>query len=231
MQVQEQSSSRPFVLALAGGSTPKRLYQLLAELPEGTINWSKVVLLWGDERNVPSDSEQSNFRMVRENLLDHVEIPADNILAVPDPGGEAKTAAAEYDALLRAKIVDEYGSVNLDCALLGMGDDVHTASLFPGTTALAETEKLVVENWVEKLDCWRITLTAPTLNAASSVLFLIAGNAKQQALHLLWHGERDAQRYPSQLIQPASGELRFMLDEAAVGENRPPDGATLEFHS
>lgn len=229
VQEHQSASEEPFSLCLAGGSTPKRLYQLLSELPEGTIDWTRVVLVWGDERNVPADDDQSNYRMVRESLLDHVAIPAENILGTPDPGGTASEVAAKYETLLKQKLAGADGSIRLDCVLLGMGDDVHTASLFPGTTALKENERLVVENWVEKFDCWRITLTAPVLNAAKRVAFLIAGSAKEPALNQLWHGPRDTSQFPSQIIAPTDGQLHFMLDQAALGENRPPEDSMLEF--
>ena len=229
IQEHQSASTEPFSLCLAGGSTPKRLYQLLAELPPDTIDWTRVVLVWGDERNVPVDDEQSNYRMVRENLLDHVAVPSENVLGTPNPGGTASQVAAQYEALLKERLTTTDGSIRLDCVLLGMGDDVHTASLFPGTTALEETERLVVENWVEKFDCWRITLTAPALNAARRVAFLIAGATKEPALNQLWHGARDAAQFPSQLIAPTEGELNFMLDQAALGENRPPENGMLEF--
>ena len=170
--------------------------------------------------------------MVRENLLDHIDIPLANVLAVPDPGGTATESARKYDQLLCDRLPSGSDGLPLiDCVLLGMGDDVHTASLFPGTKALAETNRVFVENWVDKLDCWRMTLTAKTINAASRVTFLIAGAAKQQALHSLWHGPRDPQLYPSQLIRPDAGKLWFMLDQAALGNNRVPASCTLgRFH-
>lgn len=213
------ASPRPFVLALSGGSTPKRLYQLLGELPDGMVDWSRVVLVWGDERNVPADHADSNFRMVRESLLDSVAIPSSNVLAVPNPGGSASAAATEYEALL--------AGVKLDCVLLGIGDDVHTASLFPGTKALSEQERSVVANRVDKLDCWRITFTAPFINSAKHVAFLIAGSTKQAALHSLWHGQRDVSQFPSQLIEPSGGKLWFLLDQDALGANAVPAGAEV----
>ncbi len=229
IQEHQSASTEPFSVCLAGGSTPKRLYQLLAELPPDTIDWTRVVLIWGDERNVSIDDDQSNYRMVRENLIDHIAIPAENVLGMPDPGGTASDVAAQYEILLKEKLAGADGCIRLDCVLLGMGDDVHTASLFPGTTALEENERLVVENWVEKFDCWRVSLTAPALNSAKCVAFLIAGAGKEPALNQLWHGARDASQFPSQLIAPIEGQLHFMLDQSALGENRPPEDCMLEF--
>lgn len=221
------SHSTPFSLALSGGSTPKRLYQLLGELPAGTIDWSQVLLIWGDERNVPADHADSNFRMVKESLLEHISMPAENVLAVPSPGESAEAAAAAYEELLRSRLSggqDRFPVI--DGVLLGMGDDVHTASLFPGTAALEERERLVVANHVPKLDCWRITLTAPFLNAARNIAFLLSGSNKQTALAAVWHGPRDSQQYPSQLIRPSQGTLWFLLDQAAAGDVPLPTAAS-----
>ena len=217
-----------FVLALSGGSTPKRLYQLLAEKDVvDQVDWTRIILIWGDERNVPADHADSNFQMVRENLLEHVSIPQDNVLGVADAGGDAASAAAGYEKLLRERLfAPNEGSdqrfPSVDCVLLGLGDDVHTASLFPGTKALEEKERWVVENWVEKLDCWRITLSAPFINSAKEVVFLIAGANKTDALRALWKGKYDPETYPAQLVRPA-GKLIFMLDEAAIGDLDAPN--------
>lgn len=219
--------SRRFRVALSGGSTPKRLYQLLSELPAGTMDWQDVILIWGDERNVPPDHADSNFRMVREQLLDHIDIPAENVLGVPEPGGDAASAAAAYEKLLMPLAGDE-GLPVIDCVLLGIGDDVHTASLFPETKALDITDRLVVENWVEKLDTWRITLTSPVINAAKHVAFLIAGAGKESALKTIWHGPHNPSLYPSQLVQPRPGDLWFLVDEAAVGSTDAPDGVAFQ---
>ncbi len=212
------SCDAPFTLVLSGGSTPKRLYQLLAELSPGTLDWQRVLLIWGDERNVPPDALDSNFRMVKESLLDHIDIPASNILGVPDPGGPAELAASNYEKLLRQKLTQRAGSfAPLDCVLLGMGEDVHTASLFPSTSALSETQRWVVGNHVPKLDTWRITLTAPMINAARKVVFILSGAGKQEALSKLWHAADAPDAYPAQLVRPESGELWFLVDKAAIG--------------
>ena len=214
----QNASKNPFSIALSGGSTPKRLYQLLAELPTGEIDWSGVKLVWGDERNVPRDHADSNFQMVKENLLDKIEIPVENVLGVPNPGDDAKESALEYESLLK-----EHQLEQLDAVILGMGDDVHTASLFPGTTALAEKERLVIENWVPKLGCWRITFSAAFLNRGKNVAFLLAGSGKNEALSSLWQAPYQPEKYPSQLIKPQTQELTFLLDVAALGELQPPD--------
>lgn len=220
-----RESDRCFYLALSGGSTPKRLYELLAELPVGTVDWERVVLIWGDERNVDVASDESNFRMVRESLLDRIKIPEQNVLGVPEPGGSPAAAASNYELLLKKHFSD--AMPRFDCVLLGMGDDVHTASLFPETAALEENDRWVIENYVEKLDCWRITLTANCINAAQNVAFLISGQSKQDALQKLWHGPMEPLKYPSQLIQPTAGQLWFLLDQDALGEVAPPANASL----
>lgn len=218
-----RSRSDRFTLALAGGSTPKLLYRLLAELPAGRINWENIVLVWGDERNFPKDHTESNYRMVKENLLDHIKIPRENILAVPNPGALPEVAAQQYEALLRNQLPStDSGFPILDCILLGIGDDVHTASLFPQTVALRETSRWTVANHVPQLNTWRVTLTAPFINAARHVAFLLSGAAKQAALQTVWHGPVDPQQYPAQLIQPTQGELWFLADQAAVESVKLP---------
>ncbi len=220
----------PFVLALSGGSTPKRMFQLLAEQPTDNVNWKNVILVWGDERNVAPDHEDSNFRMVRETLLEKIDIPEENILAVPSPGDSAQTAASGYEALLRKRLHVEEGQTMpiIDCVLLGMGDDVHTASLFPGTKALLESKRLVVANHVPKLDTNRITFTAPFINAARHVAFLICGEAKKDALARLWHAEKDFNLYPAQLIRPEKGQLWYLLDKPALGDTPLPDTVMVQ---
>lgn len=219
------SSQRPFSLALAGGSTPKRMYQLLAELPAGEIDWRRVLLLWGDERNVPCDDAESNFRMVKENLLDHIAIPAENVLPVPNPGESAGAAADAYEKLLKQTLptTGKRALPSIDCVLLGMGADVHTASLFPGTIALSEKTRWIVANHVPKLDTWRITLTAPAINAANNVMFLINGAEKQEALDKLWHAAPNPENYPAQLVRPNPGQLWYLLDKAALGNTKLPE--------
>lgn len=211
-----------FSLALSGGSTPKRLYQLLAQLPAGSVDWQRVLLIWGDERHVPADHADSNYRMVNENLIEHIDIPSENVLAVPDPGGEPREVAERYEKLLRSRLetssleVSWGGFPVLDCVLLGMGEDVHTASLFPNTAALRESVRWVVENHVSQLNTWRFTLTAPLINQATDVAFLLSGSGKQQALEKLWHAPYQPELYPSQLIRPKTGRLSFFVDRAAV---------------
>ena len=213
----------PFLLALAGGSTPKRLYQLLAQLPTGAIQWERVILVWGDERNFPKDHAESNFRMVKESLLEQIDIPQQNILAVPNPGALPEVAAQQYEALLRKELTPaENGFPAIDCVLLGIGEDVHTASLFPKTLALRESARWTVANHVPQLNTWRVTLTTPCINSARNVAFLLSGKEKKSALQTLWHGPFDPWLYPAQLIQPTDGQLHFFADQAAIGNVKLP---------
>src|SRR5439155_26758217 len=208
-----------FTIALSGGSTPKALYQLLAAEPmRSAIDWAKVEVFFGDERCVPPDHPESNSRMSRETLLSKVPIPGDNIYRMRgeiDP----QEAAKEYGRMLKGKFGEEGGP---DLVLLGLGEDGHTLSLFPGTPAVNETHHRCVANYAEHSTTgksWRITLTAPFVNRSREVLFLIAGASKAEALSGVLEGPRDPQRWPAQLIQPVAGGLTGLVDGVAVGRN------------
>ena len=184
-------------VSLSGGSTPKRLYELLSKRD---LPWDKIHWFLGDERNVSHEHADSNFKMVREALLNHVDVPEGNIHPVPVNVDDPAKAAREYETTLKQHFGNSFP--NWDLALLGMGDDAHTASLFPGTLALEQTERWFVENWVEKFDAYRYTLTAPAINSATEIWFLIAGSAKQSALAAVMGSDRNPDQYPSQLISP-----------------------------
>ena len=219
IQLHQSSSRRPFALALAGGSTPRLLYQLASQpdLSSG-VDWQRFILLLGDERNVHADHPDSNYRMVADCLLGQIDLPSENVLTVPDPGGDPSSAAANYERLLLTHLeATAEGFPLIDCVLLGMGEDVHTASLFPETKGLDEKRRSVIANYVDQLNSWRITLTATAINASERVAFLISGSSKTKALAILWHGPRDFRRYPAQLIQPRSGQLIYFVDRAALG--------------
>ena len=204
---------RIFSIALAGGSTPKTLYELLAtKAYRDRVDWQKVEVFFGDERNVPPDHKDSNYRMAREALLSKVPIPGDNVYRI---AGEldADEAAKQYGQMLKEK----FGEGGLDVVLLGMGDDGHTASLFPHTPALDETKHRAVGNRVEKLNTSRITLTAPFINRAREVIFLVSGASKAARLAEVLEGPRDPRRLPSQLIQPAEGRVVWLVDAPAAG--------------
>lgn len=204
-----------FSLALSGGSTPKLLYQLLAQEPyRGRIDWRRVEIYFGDERTVPIDHPDSNYKMANDALLAHVPLKAENIHRMRgeiDPN----QAAIEYGRLLKAKF-DERG---VDLMFLGMGDDGHTASLFPHTPALAETHHRCVAQFVEKSTTganWRITLTAPFINRSAAVAMLVTGAGKAARLAEVIYGPRDPLRLPIQLIAPAAGGPTWMIDQAAA---------------
>jgi len=206
-----------FTVALSGGSTPRRIYELLAgEGLRGSVDWRGVHVFFGDERMVPPDSAESNYRMASEALLSKVEIPPENVHRIEGVGDAAANASA-YESEMRVLFGDA-GWPRLDLVLLGMGDDGHTASLFPGTAALNEQSLWVAPNWVEKLGAWRVTLTAPVINAARHVIFLITGAGKAERLREVLKGERDPARLPSQLIRPSDGTLEWFVDRAAASK-------------
>lgn len=204
-----------FSVALSGGSTPKALYEILTEETFSRyIDWSLVHVFWGDERCVPPDHVDSNYHMARVVLLDHVALPLGNIHRIHGES-DPEQAALDYEKTLRG-FFHTGDQVRLDLVLLGMGDDGHTASLFPETAALDEVERLVAANYVPKLGAWRITLTARAINAAQHVMFLVSGSAKASVLQEVLEGPRQARELPAQLINPASDNLVWLLDSAAA---------------
>lgn len=206
-------AAEQFSFVLSGGSTPKALYELLAtEDFRDRIDWGRCHIYFGDERCVPPDHADSNYRMAKLALLSKVPIPGDNIYRIR---GEINPndAAIEYGKMLK----ERFGDRGPDLVLLGMGDDGHTASLFPGTEALKETHHRCVANYVEKFKAWRVTLTAPFINRAENVLILAAGAGKAARLQEVLEGPQEPDRLPIQLIKPASGKLSWLLDSAAAG--------------
>jgi 6-phosphogluconolactonase len=210
------SKDGKFSVALSGGSTPRRLYQYLAEPGyRDRFPWQRTHWFWGDERFVPHDDEQSNYRMVHEALFAHVQVPAANIHPVPTEGVTPETAAAAYDRELKAF----YGADRLDPArplfdinLLGLGEDGHTASLFPGSPALAERDKWVTTSPGPKADV-RITLTYPALESSAQIAFLVAGRGKRDILGKFRDGDESL---PSVHVHP-KGSLHVFADVAAMG--------------
>ena len=204
-----------FAVALSGGSTPRRVYELLTDEEfGGSIDWPNVHVFFGDERMVPPDSAESNYRMANEALLSRVPVPPENVHRI-DGVGDAAANASAYEREMRELFGDAEWP-RLDLVLLGMGDDGHTASLFPGTKALDESRLWVASNWVEKLGAWRVTLTAPVINAARHVTFLVNGAGKAGRLLEVLKGERDPSRLPSQIIQPSDGNLEWFVDREAA---------------
>jgi 6-phosphogluconolactonase len=212
-----------FSVALAGGSTPKRIYELLAsdEL-SNQLDWSHVHIFFGDERCVPPDDAESNYRMANESLLARVALPEQNVHRMRGEG-DAVANARLYEDELRGYF-DGEDWPQFDLVMLGMGDDGHTASLFPGTRALDVHAAWVTANWVEKFNAFRVTLTVPAINHARHVMFIITGASKAERLQEVLYGAREPQRLPSQLIQPHEGGLAWFLDEAAAKLLRKDEG-------
>lgn len=200
-----------FVVALSGGSTPRATYSLLASAEFASrVDWARVQVFWGDERCVPPDHPESDYRMARETLLNRVPLPAGNIHRI-----RAELEPRRAVALYREELEAVLGAEGwFDLMLLGMGVDGHTASLFPGTAALEEKTRWVVENYVEPLNAWRITLTLLVINAARQVTFLVSGAAKARPLARVWAGEQ----LPAALVQPSPGRLTWLVDAAAAGQ-------------
>jgi 6-phosphogluconolactonase len=199
-----------FTVALSGGSTPKKLYALLATEPfRSQIDWKKVFFFFGDERDVPFDSDESNFKMANETLFKPLNISSDNIYQWRTDYRIPERIAESYETYLTYFF---RGNVVFDLVLLGMGTDGHTASLFPHTEALDISHKFAYENWVEKLKDWRFTFTFPTINNARNIIFLIAGQDKAETLREVLHGEFQPEKLPSQAVKPINGELWFLTD-------------------
>jgi 6-phosphogluconolactonase len=216
-----------FSVALAGGSTPKALYALLtAETGSpfrARVPWETTHFFWGDERHVPPDHPDSNYRMAHEAMLSRVPVPPQNVHRIQAENPDAGRAAAEYAGELRQFFRPEAGQFpRFDLILLGMGPDGHTASLFPGTETVREQNTLVAAPWVEKLRAHRITLTPPVLNNAACVVFLVSGAEKAEALQRVLQGDYQPDRLPAQLIRPASGRLLWLVDRAAARLLVPP---------
>ena len=200
-----------FAVALAGGSTPKATYEALAREHASDVDWPNVHVFFGDERTVPPDHEDSNYRTAREALLDLVPVGSVHRMRGELPPEEA---AASYEEELR--IFFEEDPPSLDLVMLGIGGDGHTASLFPETSALEVVDRLVVANPVPKLDTTRLTLTLPFLNSARQIYFLVAGEDKAEALKEILEGDADPRRYPAKLVRPPGGP-GWMVDRAAAG--------------
>ncbi|HYM00552.1 MAG TPA: 6-phosphogluconolactonase [Blastocatellia bacterium] len=223
-----------FSVALSGGSTPKATFELLATEPLfSRIPWPSVHLFWSDERTVPPDHRDSNYRMAYEAMISRVPLPAANVHRMKgeiDPEIAATQYASELDAHFDTAIP------RFDLIMLGMGDDGHTASLFPGTKALSEADASVVVNYVSKFSTNRLTFSVQTINNAACVMFLISGSAKVPALKEVIEGTRNPQLYPSQLIHPANGDLEYLIDRDAAARleiaraalSEPPSDRPIE---
>jgi 6-phosphogluconolactonase len=202
-----------FSVALSGGNTPRRLYELLANGPfHDKIQWRSVHVFWSDERCVPADDPRSNARMAHQALLDRIALPAENIHAVQGDLPPAE-AAARYEAELRKFFSDQ--PPVFDLILLGLGYNAHTASLFPHTPVLEERERWVAEVYLAEQNMFRVTFTAPFINQAGQVVFLVSGADKAVALQNVLEGAYQPQEYPAQLIRPNGAHPIWLVDRAA----------------
>ncbi len=210
-------------IALAGGSTPRAVNALLTAAPRrSAVDWSRVVFWFGDERCVPPDDDESNYKMNRLTLLDPLGIPATRVHRMRGED-DPSAAAADYDAVLQRELGDtSRGRLaiqpRLDLIQLGMGPDGHTASLFPGTTGSIDPLRHCIAHYVPKFDRWRITLTPRTINAAYAVMITAGGAEKSDALRAVLEGPHEPDIYPAQLIHPTSGNLRWLVDAAAASK-------------
>jgi 6-phosphogluconolactonase len=207
-----------FEVVLSGGSTPKLLYSLLVDDPalRSQIPWDKMHLFFGDERHVKPDHPDSNFRMAREALFTKSPLKPEQVTRIKGEYPEAKDAAKEYDQFLRTFYKLSEGQFpRFDLVLLGMGNEGHTASLFPGTKALRENRRIAVHNWVGKVLMDRITLTAPAINNSANVIFMVTGSDKAPALTAVLERFYEPDQLPAQLIQPLKGTLLWLVDTAS----------------
>ena len=209
-------------IALSGGSTPRGLHTLLADPAapfRARVPWERMHVFWGDERCVPPDHPDSNYRMARDTLLAHVPIPPAHVHRMAGEDPDPARAAERYGRELR-EVFESHGRLDagwprFDVVILGMGADGHTASLFPGTDAVHETARPVAAVWVAKLGAYRITLTPPVLNRADAVLFLVTGPDKAETLAAVLEGPSQPDVFPSQIVQPTAGALVWLIDAAA----------------
>lgn len=207
MSTQAIDRKRIFTVALSGGSTPKTLYELLASQSfRERVRWPDIHFFWSDERHVPPDHPESNYRMAHEAMLSHVPVPATNVHRVHSENPDANQAADEYAQTLVQ--ITQQPLPALDLILLGLGPDGHTASIFPGSEVLHETQRLVAAPWVEKFNSYRITMTLPLLNNGASIMFLVSGAEKAGIVKEVLEGPK---KYPAQYVQPTHGELRWLI--------------------
>ena len=210
------STKERFSIALTGGNTPKKLYEILAsDEYKNKIDWSRANVFIGDERFVPFDDDRSNAKMIQQTLLDHVSVNNAHVHFMQTENMSPETSANAYEEVLMHYFTKQQST--FDLVLLGMGDDAHTLSLFPvQIDAINEQTKWCTYLWVQQQNMHRITLTAPVVNAAKCVAFLISGKSKTTALNNVMHQPYNPSTYPSQIIKPNHGELHWFVDEAAM---------------
>jgi 6-phosphogluconolactonase len=200
----------PETVALSGGSTPKAMFEVLVEQ---AVAWDRIQFFWSDERHVPPDHPESNYRMANEALLSHVPVPPENVHRVHGEIANAAEAAQDYEQTLIT--VTKQSLPRLDLIFLGLGTDGHTGSIFPGSEVLTETKHLVAAPWVEKFNSYRITMTLPLINNAATVVFLVSGAEKAEIIKSVFEG---GNKYPAQAVKPTQGELIWMLDQDAASK-------------
>jgi 6-phosphogluconolactonase len=220
-ELAQEASARAgrFAVGLSGGSTPRAVYALLAS-PEfrDRIDWPRVHLFWGDERCVPPDHPDSNFRMAHETLLAKIPIPPENIHRMIGEKEPAEAAAAYEEEIKNFFGVKRGERRRFDLILLGLGEDGHTASLFPGTAALNESERLVAVVYVERLHSYRLTLTLPVINSAAQIIFLVSGASKATIVRELFSPDRAPKDYPATKVKPCDGRLTWLIDADGAKE-------------
>lgn len=212
---QSISANGSFSVALSGGSSPKKLYELLASIYKDNIDWNKAYFFFGDERYVPSTDPESNYLMAKKALFDPLAIAEKQIFPVDTSLGP-EMAARKY-----AEVIQNFfkgGEIRFDLVLLGLGDNSHTASLFPNTPVLHDEIQSVKEVYLEDKKVYRITLNAPLINQAHHIAFLVYGEGKAEAVRHVIEDSTDINNFPAQLIKPADGELKWFLDEAAASK-------------
>jgi 6-phosphogluconolactonase len=210
-----------FTISLAGGSTPKALYSLLATDPvfKSKMPWDKTQFFFGDERHVPPDDSDSNYRMAQESMLSKVPLKPEQVIRIKAEYEDAAQAAKEYEQALHAWFKLSPGQLpRFDVLLLGMGDEGHTLSLFPGTKALHDNGRWVLSNWIGKLFTNRITITAPVANNSALAIFMVTKADKALALKGVLEGPDEPEQLPSQLIQPKNGKLLWLVDTTAASK-------------
>jgi 6-phosphogluconolactonase len=212
-----------FTIALAGGSTPKTLYALLAAEPyRSKLPWDKTHLFFGDERHVPPDDKDSNYRMANESLISKLSLKPEQIHRIKSENPDAEKAALEYEQELRASFKLSAGQLpRFDVILIGMGDEGHMLSLFPGTKALHDEGRLVKSNWIGKLYTWRVTVTAPVANNSALAIFMVTKPDKALALKGVLEGPYEPEQLPSQLLHPTNGKTVWLVDTAAAANLDP----------
>jgi 6-phosphogluconolactonase len=204
-----------FTIVLSGGNTPKKLYTLLAtEAYKNKIDWQKLHFFWGDERYLPLEDERNNANMSLHTLLTHVPVNKEQI-HIMETDIPVEVSVHEYEKILHQYFVKE-DAETFDLVLLGLGDNGHTLSLFPHEAVVFEKQKWVSSFWLAEQGMYRITLTAPVVNKASKIVFLVTGENKASMVQTILHGKYHPELYPAQLIQPEHGELHWFLDEAAA---------------